>query len=483
MLRPPLDLPPGLTQPRAWTTQRDHQYRTYGGHYAATAAALGQPFMPWQRYTADVAGEVDGNGIFRYSIVLVTVPRQSGKTTTDQSIGTTKCLSGPNRRVWYTAQTGQDATEKFLEMADTFEGSTLLKPSAKVRRSNGSAALTFVNGSRYRPHPPTPNSLHGKQSDHNTIDEAWAFTAKQGADLRQAITPTTTTRRMKTGQRPQLFIYSTEGTIESTYLNPLLEEARAGSPDIALLDWGIGPDDDPTDLEAIARHHPAYGHLLTMETLQDAAAVFKDSPGEFARAYGNVRTGATERLIPAGPFLAAAWQDDMPAGRPVIGAAAGIDGVDVTITVSIRVHPELVVTAVVRDGHHDGTHWALGRLKDLQGEHGAPIVIDRRGPSAALADAAERAGLTLLPIDTAGVATAHANMYAGITHPEAPTWRYRPHFAFDGAAELATRRYFTDGAWVLGRRASVGSISALEAAALSSWGVDHLPVEAGVQLF
>ena len=71
----------------------------------------------------------------------------------------------------------------------------------------------------------------------------------------------------------------------------------------------------------------------------------------------------------------------------------------------------------------------------------------------------------------------------GITDEAGPSWRYRPHAALDGAADLATRRYFQDGAWVIGRRASVGSVSALEACALSAWGVDHLPPEVGMQLF
>ena len=37
--------------------------------------------MPWQRQVADVALELDDAGRFAYPLVVITVPRQSGKTT------------------------------------------------------------------------------------------------------------------------------------------------------------------------------------------------------------------------------------------------------------------------------------------------------------------------------------------------------------------------------------------------------------------
>lgn len=478
---------PGLIEPRPWTTRRNFDRPTYGGHAAAVSAALGHPYIPWQRYTMDTALEVDEHGVFVYPIVIVTVQRQAGKTDLGQSGQLQNALIGPGRRVWATAQTGQDAADKWGELADTFENSKLLRPMAYpgsrgIRRSNGSQAISFLNGSRVRPHPPTRDSLHGKQSDRNDIDEAWSFTAAQGADLKQAIVPTATTRRMVTGQRPQLWIYSAEGTIESTFLNPLLDQARAGDPEICLIDFGLREDEDPTDLDLVAKRHPGFGYLLDMDTLRDQQKLFADAPGEFARAFGNRRTGATERVIPAGPWREAAWLDPMPAGRPCLAAAAGLDGVDAAISVGVQTG-DAVVTAIVNDGWNLGTAWAFRRMEDLRQKHpDTPWAIDRRGPSAGLYDQAKRAGFTLLDLDSAAVSTAHQMLLEGITTTP-QTWRYRPHEQLDRGAELATRRYFSDGAWVFGRRASVGSISAIEAVANAGWGALHLPEEVGIQLF
>src|SRR6516225_1206722 len=54
---------------------------TLGPGVAKLAEVIGRPFMPWQRYVADVALELDDDGRFVYRQVVVTIPRHSGKTT------------------------------------------------------------------------------------------------------------------------------------------------------------------------------------------------------------------------------------------------------------------------------------------------------------------------------------------------------------------------------------------------------------------
>lgn len=481
----PLQLPPGLTPPRQ-ATPRNFDRPTYGGHAAAIAAALGRPYIPVQRYAADVALEIDpANGQFWYDLVIVTMQRQVGKTVWDQSLHVQNCTMGPNRRTWYTAQTGAHATKKFLEMMEVWDTSDLLRPMArKPRRSNGSARLHFHNGSEFAPYAPTAEGLHGEQVDRDTLDEAWAFSADQGAALRQAAGATKLTRRMTTGQRPQTYIISTEGTIESGYFNALLDAARAGElgPRTCLLDWGLRDDDDPMDLDVVASRHPGFGHLFEMEELVSFRdGEFKDSPGEFARAFGNRRTGAAERVIPAEPWKAAAWNDPLPQGVVCFGAAAGIDGVDAAITVS-QIVGDQVVTSIVDGGAQPGTWWVIDRLKHLTDKFDTWAAIDKYGPSAGLHDDATRAGIPLLDINSGFVSTASQQLLAKIKHPDGPKWRYRPHAALEAAAALATRRYFGDGAWAFGRRASVGSIASIEAGSLSSHGIYHLPEKMALQL-
>jgi hypothetical protein len=447
---------------------------------------MGQPLLPWQRYVADVAGEVDSFGLFVYTIVVVTVPRQAGKTTLDLAGSVTNSLMGPRRRCWYTAQSGQHATDKFLEMAELWEGSAIRQLGPHVRRSNGSAALGFINGSKFRPFPPVEGALDGKQSDKTSLDEFWYWTSQQYAVLRQSFSPTQTTREKLTGQRPQTWIWSTEGTVESTALNALLEECRSDEtpPNVAFFDWGLADDEDPDDLDTVYARHPGSGFLFTREALDGFRAQFQDSPGEFARAYGNRRTGATERVIPAEPWRAARWDDPTPPapGRVCFAAAVGVDGVDTTITAT-QLHGPGTLSAVVKDGWMEGSYGAMRKLLEMHEKYPtAGFIIDPNGPSAALHDEAERAGLPLVPLTTGDVIGATQATYAGIVNPAGPTWRYKPHDKLDAAAELATKRFAGDGTWLFGRRASVGSISALESANLGSYGIHHLPAVMAFQL-
>ena len=64
-----------------FATPRTPERRTHGGQVAELAKALGIPLMPWQRQVFDVALEVDEDNRYVYREVVVTVPRQSGKST------------------------------------------------------------------------------------------------------------------------------------------------------------------------------------------------------------------------------------------------------------------------------------------------------------------------------------------------------------------------------------------------------------------
>lgn len=460
---------------------------------------MGWPLLPWQSLVADVAGEIDPEtGTFFYGVVVITVQRQAGKTTLDMAAGVQNACMGPNRRIWYTAQSGQHAAAKWREMVDDVFLESPIKSIATPLYSNGAQALRFLKGSTLSPHPPTEDSLHGKQSDRNTIDEYWAFDRIQAKALRGAIVPTTTTRRKLMGHRPQLWIMSTEGTQESEALNDLLAELRAVVPvRTAFFDFGIPHDaaiPDEEDPAAVARfldlcweHHPGAGHLFEREDLDGFLGELGLS--EFTRAYGNRRTGAVSRIIPEGDWNAAGTADVAPEGAPLcFGAAEGKDGLDATITATWLLEDGRKLTEVIRHGF--GSAWVLDALATLQAQFGAPAVIDPGGPSAGLYDqASKRDDIELLDITMRQYTGACSAVFKGVVNRAEdgsklpPTWLHRPHQALNDAADVAAKRSTGDAAWAWGRRVSTGSISAIEAGTLSTWGVDNLPAAIGLQAF
>lgn len=88
---------------------------TYGPAICKIMQWLGTPAMPWQEYAADVIGEIDPKtGLPRWPMVIISVPRQAGKTTLVLAACIQRMLTGEKRRVWSTAQTGLKARKNGL---------------------------------------------------------------------------------------------------------------------------------------------------------------------------------------------------------------------------------------------------------------------------------------------------------------------------------------------------------------------------------
>lgn len=446
---------------------------TWGPAICKLMAMLGAPPMPWQEYAADVIGELRDDGLPRWPTVVISVPRQSGKTTLLMAVCVHRLLTGRGRRVWSTAQTGQKARTKWLELVEQIEGDQFpLRDLFKTRKAAGNEQLIVPRlGSKFCPHPPTIDSLHGEQSDLNFVDEAWVFDDAEAAALMQAIVPTQTTR-----PGAQLIVVSTRGSAASTWFHGLVAKGSLPGSGIALLDWGIGPDDDPSDLDLIAEHHPAYGHTVDREALE--RAVDQLSPAEFARAYGNRETGALERFIPLAAWESTLTTTPIPSDAPVVfGAAVDYDRTETAIAAAAIVDGVPIVELV---DLRLGTGWAADRLIQLVEDHDAPApIVDPVGPASTLVDQLTRAGHEPAAFSTRVLTTACADLMDRITRTDAdgiaaPDVMIRPHDALDLAASLATQRRIGD-AWAWARRGVAGSIAALEAATLAVHGALHRP--------
>ena len=80
----------GKTQPRLWTPPLRplNKSTSYGYAIAEFADAIGEPFLPWQRWLAIHAMELTPDGFFRFRVIVVLVARQNGKSS---EIGRASC--------------------------------------------------------------------------------------------------------------------------------------------------------------------------------------------------------------------------------------------------------------------------------------------------------------------------------------------------------------------------------------------------------
>jgi hypothetical protein len=439
---------------------------------------MGRPLMPWQSYVADVALEVDDDGRFAYKQVVVTVPRQSGKTTLFGAVMEHRALLTPRGRVWFTQQSGKDAVDWLLnEHLPMLAG---LAQFVHVRRAAGSEHIRWPSGGMVRPFPPTPAGLHSKLSDLVVVDEPWAFDLVRGRALDQAIVPTQATR-----PNAQVWKVSTAGDATSTWWLGTVEagraSVRAGRRDgMAFFEWACPDGVDPCAETAWPTFHPAFGRTIGAPAMRAALELL--GPEEFARAYGNRWVSSVARVIPAGAWRAAATGDQpLPSpGGVAFGFDVALDRSDAAI-VACWTDPAGACHLEVSDWR-EGTGWLVPKLGELVDHwHPRQIAYDAAGPALDVADDAGRAGLTVTPVKARDYAAACAGLLEALT-ADPPTVRYRPHQALDDAAAAATMRALGD-AWAWGRRSSSVSLSALTAATVARWAALHSEPSAPFRIY
>jgi hypothetical protein len=456
-------------------TPRDLSAPTTGRQVAQLASALGTPLLPWQRLTADLAGEIDvRTGRMRYGLVVLSVPRQAGKTTLLRALGVHAALQ-KDGRAWYTAQTRNDARDNWMEAVNLVQRS-LLAEAVSVRLTNGSEALTVpATGGFFRVFAPLPDALHGKQGDRIFVDEIWSFSRERGAELTQAIVPTMATR-----QAPQQWLVSTAGTDESTWLKDVVARGREGDPGVAFIDYGLDDDADPLDVDAVCAAHPAYGHTITREAIEAASSPSVMSAEEFARAYGNRWTSAVSRIIDRLKWhsLVAGTTDTI---APASAVSLGVDlAPDRSYATIVSCGYSLFGRAIVEVvEHREGVGWVEERLRDLVTKHQPiAVVVDPVGPSAALKEALVTAeensevSARLVLTGPRDLTAATLRVFDAIHEPALPSkLGIRAHAALDAAADSVGKRALSGG-WTWNRAGS-HPISPLIAATLAWWGMDH----------
>lgn len=422
-------------------------------------------WMPWQRLVANVLGELDETGRRFYGFGLVTVQRQAGKSLLVFVRNSERCFSVPGYQSWYTAQTGQDAADELVKFYDTVLAKRPLQRVAHLARSRGSERMTFPNGSAIRAHPPNEEKLHGKQSDGNDPDEAWAFTREEWALLMQAIAPTQLTR-----PDPQTIAWSAGGTPQSTALADLVASLRQSVTTGGLVkiggievpfagfEFGIPDDSDAEDLDVIEEHHPARGHTINRKALLRLRAQVPDQDG-WARSAGNRWTSIIGAAIDARLWESLRYADPLPEDAVLgWGAARAEDGSHVVIACAAQLPDGRVVVEVadVLPTAWRAADAVAGWIdRDRCG-------IDGSGPSAALAEQLARKELPNVDILSGRQASASCQDIIDAMADRQVLFRQRPEL--DAAAAVAQTRPTGDGGKAWSRSTSAGSVAALEAA-------------------
>lgn len=368
----------GAAQPRYATLP------TAGADHELAAVELvaklrNKPLLPWQRLVVRVATEKTAFGQYRYRTVVITVPRQSGKTVLVFNLDIARGIKYPHAKSFYTAQSGKDARERLFDAADDLQASAI-GSKVTVHRAAGAPRITLPTGSRIHSFSPTPESLHGYTPRTVTLDEIFAFSDAEGALLLGAITPA-----QQTVKDRQLVMTSTAGTSDSTFLADWVFRGREATQDpdtqIAYFEWSLADGLDPFDPANWDFHPGLQGGLITKDDI--AAAAETMSRGEFIRAYMNRPTVQKSDAV----FDTQKWaklKADLSTPRRsqvAIGFEVNYDRSRAAVVAAWK-HNGQVHLKVLRNG--SGTGWLAPTLEALSDARPLSIGADRYAQNMAL---------------------------------------------------------------------------------------------------
>jgi hypothetical protein len=418
--------------------------------------------MPWQRYVADVGCELLPTGLPAYREVILTVPRQSGKTEEFLSWQIDRSLNwGKPQRSAFTAQSGKDARDKWLDELFPLIRNSKLKPLiAQINEGMGNESIRWKTGSIIRLLSTSTSSGHSKTLDQAVLDEIW-----HDVDDRreQGLRPALITR-----SDAQLLVCSTAGTQASTVLNRKRRAGRLAVEQdmgfgVAYFEWSAPDEWDPSDEESYFSFMPAlcpdppcrcgarkWRHTIELDAI--SAERLAMEPMEFVRAYGNRTTQAADELIPADVWQKVCSQEASPQGEVRFALDVAEDRSSAAICAASGNVIELI-------DHHRGTEWVAARANQLTAKHNSVVWLDSTGPANALIPELNNSKT----LNARQVVDACGAMYDAIIDAKVV---FRSHPDLDQAiAGVAKQR--SGDTWRWSRKSSSSDITPLVAATLA----------------
>lgn len=466
--------PEDLARPPRYATRRNPELRTRGGKIGVLAASMGRSLFPHQQYIADVATELNPPGSrlkFRYQTVVVSLPRQTGKTTLMRPVILERSLSSSRMESLMTAQKGKDATARWNDLVTDLEESEVFKQHMRLLRSKGSEKCIFPNQSLIAPFTPDKEGLHGYSPPLVQIDEGWAFSAEQGADLMRAIRPAQITKTDR-----QLWIISAAGDVTSEWWNALVAAGREAVADphskMAYFEWSADPSLDPMD-PATWQFHPGLDGLITLDDLKEEAKPENNSHADFLRGFLNRSTDRQDNLV--------INLDDWDSKTVEYSEPVELHACHIAYEVALDNTASSVYASWIDDGvkhvvlvsTDEGSHWVTEFIKNLNSSPARPLSIsaDDGGSTRVVTDALRRAGVNVKTLTGSDMSTAWTAFKTDIANPHGVI-RHDPSTTIRRQIEIAAESKNGDTVG-LSRSRSLGPTDALRAAVVAAWQADR----------
>lgn len=442
---------------------------------------FGIPFDLWQQGAARLMLAKRDDGMYAAGVggVIMSIPRQVGKTYLVGWLVFALCTIYPDLTVIWTAHHGRTTAETFSKMRAMARKPKVAPLIETVRATNGEQAIIFKNGSRI---------LFGARDngfglgfdmvDILVLDEAQRVKEVAMADMVPATNaaPNGLVFLMGTPPRP---------TDNGDVFANRRKDALSGDPDTLLIELSADKGAKIIDWDQVAKANPSYPHRTSRTAILRMQKMLGSDEAFYHEAYGiwDDDDGASRAI--SEPDWVAGGVTTVPEGTKSFGVAFSVDGLRAALSGSVKHagggHVEVIdaMSGDLEVGVESLAAWLAERWKQT-----AMIAISGQAWSAALYQALIDKGVpkTMIHVLSGPEVFAASSMFydavlesakavrdggaATLTHP---IGQDTDHLEKSVAVCDKKVRIKTSGAWAWEATTEDGDETPIEAASFAHW--------------
>ncbi len=440
-------MPESASYPRFITPIHPQRAYSWGDSARAFAETLPihagrvQEWRYWQRLVIDRALECDSNGQLLWPVVVISAPRQSGKSVIERIACLWRvhqsALFGETQTVLHIAHAERTAKEIWWPAANWVQH---MHGRRALRTAHGNTAIILPDGARWLVQAATIGAGVGFSLSMVLVDEAWNIHRNI---VEAALAPT-----LLESKNPQLWLVSTAGTAESDLMRAYRNYALSGAANVLLLEWSAPEDLD--DIHDRAAWRAASPHWDANREARVAEKVETVEEWAFRQQYLNQWVPQlASPLFPASVIESVTTHDPLPDGVPTFGVEVATDRSHAAIVAHCGDRCEVVDAG-------EGVQWVLPRVLSLA-EKWQPLAIafDAGGPAQSVADQIKQTDYADMVMEFSGrqMASASTAFYDALAVRQLSV---RAHPALVDAMSVARKRPFGQS-WIFARQAEGGA--------------------------
>ena len=429
---------------------------------------LGIRFDVWQDGAGRIILSKRSDGSYATSVggVVMSIPRQVGKTFLLGAIVFALCLLTPGTTVIWTAHRLRTAAETFASMQGMARRRKIIPLVDKIVLGSGDEEIRFTNGSRILFGARERGFGRGfSEVDVLVFDEAQILTENAIDDMVPATNQAPNPLLLFTGTPPK------PSDPSEVFANKRAKALSGDSDDMAYIEFSADEDADPDDREQWAKANPSYPRRTPASAVLRMRENLTDD--SFMReALGLWDTSKTPQVIDAQTWKLRADQTSMAIDRLALAVDVAYDRSVASVSLAgqradERWHVEL-------DEQRAGTGWVVPWIvQRCERNQIRAVVIDSGSPAASLLEEFEAAKIKVTTTSTRDLAGACGAFYDGAMED----WlRHTDQPQVNVALSVARKKPVGDG-WIWNRKNADSDITPIISQTLALWGAQSSSVK------